>query len=315
MNMTPTADIQVSVAMVTYNHEAWIAEAIESVLIQETEFKVELVIGEDCSTDDTRAIVQSYAERFPGRVRLLLHERNQGMMANFAAVLDACRGRYVALLDGDDCWTDRAKLQKQVDFLEGHPECAICFHDVVVVYDNYPHMLRRYCSPNQKQFSSVEDLLTVNCIPACSTVFRRGLFGAFPDWFLTLPLGDWPLHVLNAQHGHAGYINETMAVYRVHQRGAWSHERPKKRIEGHILMYRALDKHFQRRYHRLIMQRIAFSYYQMASIERRQGSKLGVLRNLAIALIVSPTAPPVSYGRLLRKTLHAFQRRRNPARA
>ena len=101
-------DIKVSVCMITYNHERFIAQAIESVLMQETDFRVELVIGEDCSTDGTRAIVREFGERFPERIRLLLPEHNLGMMPNFVATLSACRGQYVALLEGDDYWTDRS---------------------------------------------------------------------------------------------------------------------------------------------------------------------------------------------------------------
>ena len=112
------ADVKVSVAMITYNHERFIAQAIESVLMQQTDFAVELVIGEDCSTDGTRAIVRDYGERYPERIRLLLPEHNLGMMPNFVATLKACRGQYVASVEGDDYWTDPHKLQKQVDFLE-----------------------------------------------------------------------------------------------------------------------------------------------------------------------------------------------------
>ena len=130
------ADVKVSVHMITYNHERFIAQAIEGVLMQQTDFAVELVIGEDCSTDGTRAIVRRYGERYPERIRLLLQERNLGARANALATLNACRGQYIALCEGDDYWTDPTKLQKQVDFLESHPECSLCFHRVLVVYED-----------------------------------------------------------------------------------------------------------------------------------------------------------------------------------
>src|SRR5206468_1692068 len=113
-----------SVLMITYNHEAFISQAIESVLSQETDFDFELVIGEDCSPDATRRIVQSYERSYPHRVRPLYHERNVGMGNNLLQSYQACSGDYIAVLEGDDYWSDRRKLQKQVNFMENHPSHA-----------------------------------------------------------------------------------------------------------------------------------------------------------------------------------------------
>ena len=95
-------EVMVSVCMITYNHEAYIAQAIEGVLMQQTDFPIELVIGEDCSTDRTRAICLEYQQRHPGIIRLALRERNIGMMPNFVQTLQACEGKYIALCEGDD---------------------------------------------------------------------------------------------------------------------------------------------------------------------------------------------------------------------
>ena len=136
--------------------------------------------------------------------------------------LQACRGQYVALLDGDDYWTDVKKLQKQVDFLDSHPDFAICCHNVTVFYDDGSKAPANLIPPDQPSVLTIEQLFFVNFIPTCSAVFRRGLFGELPDWFYTLKIGDWPLHILNAHHGKIGYINEVMAAYRVHQAGVWT---------------------------------------------------------------------------------------------
>lgn len=204
----------VSVCMITYNHEKYIAQAIESVLMQETNFKYELVIGEDCSTDDTRYIVRAYGERYPEQIRLLLPERNQGMIANFVSTLNVCRGQYIALLEGDDYWTDPLKLQKQVDFLEEHKECVICFHDAKVIHEDGSKESHSYLPAGQKVISTLDDLLVSNFIPTCSVFFRNGLIKEFPEWYYELKMGDWPLHILNAKHGKIGYINNEMAVRR-----------------------------------------------------------------------------------------------------
>ncbi|HPD39860.1 MAG TPA: glycosyltransferase, partial [Mesotoga infera] len=123
----------VSVFMITYNHEKYIAQAIESALMQKTDFNYEIVIGEDCSTDRTREIVVDYANRYPEIIKPILHENNVGAKANSESVRKACIGKYVAILEGDDYWIDPLKLQKQVDFLESHPHFSVCFTRAVDV--------------------------------------------------------------------------------------------------------------------------------------------------------------------------------------
>lgn len=118
----------VSVCMITYNHEAFISQSIEGVLMQKTNFAFELIIGEDCSTDKTREICFKYKEKYPQKITLLLPESNLGMTKNFISSLNVAAGKYIALCEGDDYWTDPYKLQKQVDFLESNSEYSCCFH-------------------------------------------------------------------------------------------------------------------------------------------------------------------------------------------
>jgi glycosyltransferase involved in cell wall biosynthesis len=117
--------MKLSVAMITYNHERFITQALESVLAQRVNFDYEIVVGEDCSTDDTRAIVMYFHRRYPGRIVPLLREKNIGGARNIELTLAACRGQYVAMLEGDDYWTCEDKLQRQVDFLDANPDYAI----------------------------------------------------------------------------------------------------------------------------------------------------------------------------------------------
>ena len=141
-------EILVSVLMITFNHEQFIAQAIDSVLMQQTDFEYEIIIGEDCSTDRTREIVIEYAERNPEKIRPLLHDHNLGLMGryNFVAAYKMCHGKYIALLEGDDYWTDPHKLQKQVVFLENHPECSLCAHNTRIVIEDC-EFIRKCISP------------------------------------------------------------------------------------------------------------------------------------------------------------------------
>jgi len=213
--------VKVSVAIITYNHEEFIANALDSALMQETDFVYEIVVGEDCSSDNTRNIVIGYQKRYPDKIRLLLNERNLGAHRNCEQVLSACKGKYIANLDGDDYWTSPAKLQKQVDFLDNHPECSMCFHNVLEVFKDGSREPQVNCSPNQKEFSTVEDILNNNFIPALSAMNRREIFEKIPDWIRSLRMTDWAYWVISALHGKIGYIDEIMGAYVVHQAGVW----------------------------------------------------------------------------------------------
>lgn len=213
--------MKVSVAIITYNQERFIAQAVESAINQQTNFDFEIVIGEDCSTDNTRVNLMKLQTKYPSKIRLLLNEKKIGMNRNLVRVLDNSDGQYIALLEGDDYWTDSNKLQKQADYLDSHNGSAISFHDVYKLMDSGNY--ESWQTPKQKKGSyRLEDLLRGNFIPTCSVMFRSGLFDDFPNWYYQTPMGDWPLHVLNAHHGDIGYIDENMAVYRLHATSNWS---------------------------------------------------------------------------------------------
>ncbi len=238
--------MKVSVAITTYNHEPFIAQALDSVLMQETDFEYEIVVGEDDSSDRTREIVQAYKENSPNRIRLFLNDRKNVIYIggrptgrwNFANTLKHTCGQYVALLEGDDYWTSPHKLQKQADFLAAHPECMICFHDAVKQYEAGAIKPRRATQPRYRAFYKLEDLLERNFIRTCSVMYRNRLFDDFPDWFYKTPTGDWPLHILNAQHGQIGYLDEVMAVHRVHGGSVWS---PRSIVERRQDIIRTLE--------------------------------------------------------------------------
>jgi len=137
-------------------------------------------------------------------------------MQNFMHTLNACRGQYIAICEGDDYWVAAHKLRAQAEFLEAHPSHAICFHNVEIEWDGQGRRGELLCPPDQPRESRLCDIVRRNFIPTPSVMFRNGLFGEFPDWFGALRMGDWPLHVLNAQHGIIGYRDEVMAVYRRH---------------------------------------------------------------------------------------------------
>lgn len=215
----------VSVVMITYNHEKYIEQAVRSALMQETDFDYEIIIGEDCSTDRTREIVIELYEQHPDKIRLVLNSQNLGMIPNFTNVLSMASGKYIALLEGDDYWTSSHKLQRQVDYMEAHPECSVCFHAARVVYEDNPsrdHILIPRSLSRPDQAINITEWLQYLFIATCTVVYRTPSTSV-PDWYYGLKnAGDWPLFLwLALNSGEIKYIqgNGPLAVYRKHQGG------------------------------------------------------------------------------------------------
>ncbi len=228
-------DPKVSVWMITFNHERFVAQAIESVLMQKTEFPVELVIGEDCSTDGTRAICEHYAREYPGRVRLLPSERNLGMQANARRTLEACSGKYIAMCEGDDYWTDPQKLQKQVDILANDSSLAFCFHNVEVIREGdslaggksfFPAAGRKAMFARPPDRVALSDILGGNFISTLSVLARTDAVLPIPRWIDLLPAGDWGYFIHWLQQGAGAYLDQIMGGYRMHAGGVWSGRNP-----------------------------------------------------------------------------------------
>jgi glycosyltransferase involved in cell wall biosynthesis len=247
-------DIKVSVCMVTYNHERYIADAVESVLAQRRNFSLEVIIGEDCSTDRTRAIVTELAAKHPETIRLRLAEQNRGGKANFMDAFAACRGEYVHILEGDDYWISPDKLQRQVDALDSHPEWAICFHPTKCVWEDGAQGQSIYPLDWDRAEATIEDLFAANFIPTNAALFRNNLFGPLPSWFGELLLGDWPLHILNAAHGKIGFLPAVMSAYRIHRGGIWNGETPIGRNIEIFKMLATVDHHFGGKYSKSVEQ-------------------------------------------------------------
>lgn len=296
--------MKLSVLMITYNHEPFIAHAIESALMQRVSFAYELVIGEDCSTDRTREIVTAYQQKFPDRIRLLTRERNLGINRNLAQTLQACRGEYIATLEGDDLWTSPDKLQKQVDFLDRNPDFAISFHDASA-FNADGQITPRICRADQREVSSLEDLLKGNFIPNCTTVFRRGLF-EFPEWLYNFRMGDFPLHIFNSQHGKIGYINEVMSAYRVHSGGVWSSSNYVRDTEELIELYNYIDAHLNFKYEKLIKGIVAENHYNLAIVYEREGELQDAKRHILKCIAKMYFSRNMSVRRMAKILLKAY---------
>jgi glycosyltransferase involved in cell wall biosynthesis len=233
---------KVSVVILTYNHERFIRQALDSVLMQEVDFSYEVIIGEDCSTDQTRRIVQEYARLHPDIIRPIYHSPNGGMGRNLQACLAACQGEYLAPLEGDDYWTNPQKLQKQVDFLATHPQYSMCFHEVMVI-DEEPYKVRGITS-NEDEYTFETLLASKRTVPMTCSLLLRNRLAVLPEWLFRVPTMDYPLVILQAEHGKLKRLPDVMAVYRKHAGGIWSAVPPDQNNQRYISMYQKLASHY-----------------------------------------------------------------------
>ncbi len=218
----------VSVIVITYNHEEYISECIRGILAQKVNFQIEIIIGDDCSTDETRTYIKKEIKKNQDpfkKINLLFHKKNLSSPHNIAGKLNwmacyhASQGKYIALCDGDDFWTDPEKLYKQVGFLEKNPQFNICHHEVDVFYEDIQELKPDSITKKMRQHTHLQDLVSGNFIHTPSAVLKKEI-EILPQWFEQTYHGDYTIYVLNALKGDIWGLREKMAVYRVHAQGA-----------------------------------------------------------------------------------------------
>ncbi|SHG02859.1 glycosyltransferase family 2 protein [Pedobacter caeni] len=225
--MSTNPEIMVSVCCITYNHEQYIAGALESFLMQETNFEFEILVGEDCSTDATKSVIAEYALRYPGLIRLIAHESNIGAIRNQVDVIRKARGKYIALCDGDDFWIDAGKLQKQVDFLEANPGYVICCHHSKVINEN-DDIVYIKAQPVSMEFDYQDVLLGKREETRICSLMIRNLdavkaVGQEPWYFETYGTDTlFKLYALANTGKKIFVMPDVMACYRLHTGGIWS---------------------------------------------------------------------------------------------
>jgi len=251
----------ISVYIITYNQSAFIAQAIESVLMQKHNFEWEILIGDDCSSDETPQIIQRYADKYPELIKIFLHKENLGYVKNTAGLLMAANGKYVASLDGDDYWIDPLKLQKQVDFLEANHDFSICFHNVKVIQGTNEANFTLLNSDIQKEITTIEDICRINYIHPASCTYRNYLIKKLPVWYYNeCPINEWPIYILLAEHGKIKYINEVMAIYRRHEGAYNSRHNMVYKVKDVITVVHLANKHLNYKFDKIFTQALIRCY-------------------------------------------------------
>jgi glycosyltransferase involved in cell wall biosynthesis len=308
---------KVSVLMLTYNQEKYIDEAIRGVMSQQTNFSFRLVIGDDHSTDKTLQKCKQWHGRYPAHITILENEQNRGLQQNFIRTYNACTGDYLAICEGDDYWFDTSKLQRQVNFLDCHPDFSTCFHRVVNYFEADDS--KSLSNGGQQQITSLIDLARSNYVSNVSAVWRRGLFGPLPQWFADVSTYDYAIHMLNAQFGKLYYMRRPMAVYRQHSNAIWSQSGPEKRYQIASQIRALLMDYFQEKdlsvYESLLASYNANSlallrlYISQNEEEKAEAVRVDILQHNAWTreeLTAKEAAPKMSRKDEVKKTTFSF---------
>lgn len=242
----------VSVSVTAYQHAAFLEECLDSILAQRRDFPIEVLLGEDGSTDGTREIARRYADAHPDLIRLFLRDRSQVVVidgrptgrGNFLNNYAEARGRYLCHLDGDDHWTDPDRLAIMVERMEREPDLALCFHNA---WNRYPDgntvdYVRLYtgAGPLRDRYG-VKDLATANIIPTCGVMWRIDPKPPVPGVWRTATVGDWVFNLTFAMLGPVGCVDRIMGVRRLHSGGLIGGMDAAKRLEVNVRMLEIVD--------------------------------------------------------------------------
>lgn len=234
-------DILVSINCTTYNQESYIEQAIESFLMQKTNFKYEILINDDASTDGTTDIIKKYEKKYPDIIKPIYQQENQyskGIKVGYEYNFKRAKGKYIALCEGDDYWTDPYKLQKQVDYMESNPSCTLCMHAVEKIDAKTreskgfirPHNLNKKCTTEEVILGGG------GFVGTNSLLFPRKLFKNPPMWYFDSPVGDYPMQIFLTHKGYSYYIDENMSVYRTNAMNSWSERMSQEKIKNWIIL-------------------------------------------------------------------------------
>ncbi len=235
----------VSVIVITYNHQQYVSECLQGILAQQGDFHLEVVIGDDGSSDRTREVIRSYVDAIRNdaiAVRLFPADRHLGVSRNLERCLRACTGQYVAVCEGDDYWIDPHKLRTQVDFLRRHPECALCFNDFYI-HSQESGEFSAFDLQQQLEADvlTTRELIRGNCIGNISCcVYDARHLAALPAGLFDMFTSDWMWNIYYSRFGDIGHLKTKMSVYRRHSAGAWSGKTPVEQarlLRGYIDEY------------------------------------------------------------------------------
>lgn len=215
---------EVTVCVITYNHEKYISQCLESIISQECNFSYEVVIRDDCSTDSTKKIIESFRKKHPNIIRLIDSDKNIGANKNLLKVFEKSRGRYIALCEGDDYWINSKKLQIQIDAMRAHAGATFCSHACRIHDREGLGEVAYIKGVNSLAETTCDDILNVSgqFSPTGSYFFTREAISTLPEWFADAPVGDFFIEMYGVVAGRGLHLNQPMSAYRTFSENSWS---------------------------------------------------------------------------------------------
>lgn len=240
------SDIKVSISCITYNQRDYISDALDSFLMQKTNFKYEILVHDDASTDGTADILREYEKKYPDIIKVIYQTENQyskGIKITLEYLLPLYKGKYIAYCEGDDYWTDPYKLQKQFDYMENNEECSLCMHSSVEVKaDNKSILSRRILSKEIKEYDIIDAVKGLGRKTATNSFFlKREVALQKPEFRIIAPCGDYILPILAALYGKIIYLPDVMSAHRANANGSLT-QMWKKNTNTKKLYYEKFDK-------------------------------------------------------------------------
>lgn len=292
-------DIKVQIICVTYNQKDFIKEALDSFLMQNTNFKFEVLVGDDCSTDGTSEIIASYAQKYPNIIKHIKRHSNMGCLANFMDLCESAEAKYVAFCDGDDYWTDANKLQKQFDFMEANEDVNICAHKTKILasadwglYQDYAKYKEPFVIPNETKKNkkiTIKDLMDEHM--HTSSLFVRWTISSFPTWAKSGgTVGDMSVIYLLLGNKYCYIMDDIMSIYRRQEQGVFYHGKCRNahflntRLQEYFRILSGTIAYFKENYHSFGVKHIEnrlnleIKHFVQAVIETDQWDKFSLVK-------------------------------------
>ena len=279
-------DIMVSIICTAYNHEKYIRKCLDGFVMQETDFLYEVLVHDDASTDTTSSIIQEYEKLYPNIIKPIYQTENQyskGVSITRNIIFPKCRGKYIAICEGDDYWTDPNKLQKQIAALETHPDCFMCVCKAERVSEDESEIIG-YCPsfPLDEGVIESDGFLDIvfkeYAFHTSSYVFCASLYKRYaentPDFVRTCPVGDEAYMLYFGYAGNVYYCKDTMTCNRRGSIGGWNERtwsnrnNRKKYYLGMAETYKKFDVYTKGRYHEMCLRKIYLEQYFAAESAR-----------------------------------------------
>ena len=269
---------KLTVFLLTYNHELYIEQAIESILEQKTNFDFDIIVAEDCSTDKTLEIVLKYQKLYPEKIKVYANKKNLGATETLCMTLSKLTGDYIAFLEGDDYWCNPNKLQIQVDFLDANSEFVGCANTTFLKFENGNTQNYPVCI--EKPYITFYDIAR-NCVNYnyAAVVYRNIYKEKWPEWFFTKFTSQWLLDLAFTLHGNVKILDEVMSVYRYTGKGIWSSLSDLGQKMCFMRLYYSLDKLFKSKYQKHF-------FNKRVPLEKKDFKEIIINRDISSLIVV-----------------------------